>query len=471
LENFELRHLKKAEVLSKASELKLKSGTSYINFYRNQFVSFATENHVKSVYEPFGLRFVCEQNSKHPFELIFAVTPIGDFLQTFGYDGALTTIHDINSKAYDGILSLYSTFTKNVSSLSSWKTSFLTNHQFPKEVFDNKDFLNASRTLMNIGTSTVLYGMIKSSVKSLTSALLPGFVDTTQAAISRSFPQISPTDAVVAEAIGVTPINYFLKEMVKSSSKSPVNMELFFFYLALLFVNTDSFFLSFHEDNDSFTNNLHLLPVAIGTLLELKDILFNNPSRKDLESALELFFAVLAALSEIKKEKDAESYEPFVILMDHFPYFINGLEYGIIEHAFPFTIIRSAYNKINKEPEIFKCILREDIDAVKNILDKDSSKIEEKNSYGDTPLIAAIRESNIKIAKLLFDRGANITAKNNSGDTPFHVAIRLGNTEFIQPFFDKNIDPNIKGKNGESPLQMTKNEEVIKLLKKYGSKI
>ena len=457
----------KAEILSGTAPIKL---DGYVDFYRTYIGRFVEENHTKSIYEPFGLRFVGDQSAMHPFDLMLAQTQISDFLQAFGYDGGLATIHELNKHMFSGIMQLYKTFTKCKSEIAAWMSKFLSNHDFPKEILERSDIKEASRTLMSIGVATVLYNMVKNAARAMTSALLPGFVDTTQAAMFRLYPNITPNDAIVAEAIGVTTMNIFLNEQVKKSLNSGVDVIPFFFFLALLFANTDWDFVSFHEDNDSFTNNIQLLPIAINTILESKNTIFNNPKQEDLESAESIFFTTLSTIAEIKKERDTESYESFVILIDHFPYFVTGLEYGILEHAFPFTIIRSAYNKINKEPKIFKYISSGDFDALQALLTSNPSAVDTKNSYNNTPLIAAIREGNLKIFKLILDKGADINAKNDAGDSALHFAVRSGNKEFTALLIKKGADVNMKGSHNEKPIQKAKTDGVKQILKEHGAK-
>ena len=456
----------KSEVLSSSDSLKLEG---YVDFFRNEVGHFIEDNHIKSSYEPFGLRFFGDQNTKHPFEFMFAQVPIGDLLQTFGYDAGISLIHEINTHLINSIKYLHKTFSTLKSEIVSWMSNYQQTYQFPREVLEKSSVREASRHLLKMGVANILYGMIKNSARSLTSSILPGFVDTTQAAIVRMKNIIPPEDALISEMIGVTPTNYFLMGQVKKVIKQEGDVVPFFFFLALLFSNPDWDHISFIEDNDSFSHNVQLLAVGIGIILELKDVLF-KASDDVIENAIDLFFTTLANIADYKKSIDPESYEPFLILIDHFPYFIPSLGYGILERAFPFTTIRAAYSKVNKEPEIIKAVLRGDENSIKEILKTSPKEIESKNSYGSTPLIVAAREGHTKISKYLLSLNANVNAKNNQGDNALHVALDTKHIEIAKELIKKNIDFNARGSHNQTAIQKTDSEEIIKLLRARGAK-
>ena len=456
----------KTDILFSSNPLKL---DGYVDFFRTELGNFIDNNYIRSVYEPFGLRFVGDQSTKHPFDLMFAQVPIGDLLQTFGYDAAIASIHEINKHLIDSIKYLHRTFSVLKSQIVSWMSNYQQNHQFPHEVLENSTIKEASRHLLRMGVANVLYGMIKNSARSLTSALLPGFVDATQAALVRLTTNIQPEDALVAEMIGVSQTNYFLTEQVKKIINQETDIVPFFFYLSLLFSNPDWDHISFHEDNDSFTSNVQLLIVGFGIILDLKDVLFNT-TEDILENAEDLFFTTLASIVDYKKSIDPESYDPFLILIDHFPYFIPKIGYGILENAFPFTIIRAAYSKISAEPECIKAVMRSDENYIQKVLPKTPKDIETKNSFGSTPLIVAAREGNTKIFKMLLEKGANVNAKNNQGDTALHVALDTNHNDIAQLLIEKNVDVNARGSHNQTPLQKAHSDDIIKLLRAKGAK-
>ncbi|MBI3440875.1 MAG: ankyrin repeat domain-containing protein [Proteobacteria bacterium] len=55
-----------------------------------------------------------------------------------------------------------------------------------------------------------------------------------------------------------------------------------------------------------------------------------------------------------------------------------------------------------------------DAPIVKDLLARGADS-EEKNGYGETPLIVAVREGHVDIVRLLLEHGADPSARNNDG--------------------------------------------------------
>ena len=73
------------------------------------------------------------------------------------------------------------------------------------------------------------------------------------------------------------------------------------------------------------------------------------------------------------------------------------------------------------------------LEIVRMLLDK-SARIDEKDAYGNTPLMAVIQSygaNKESITRLLLNRGANIEAKNNDGDTPMSLAVKKHQPQIV----------------------------------------
>ncbi|EAY20990.1 hypothetical protein TVAG_172470 [Trichomonas vaginalis G3] len=463
---------KKADLLCSLDDISL---DGYVSFFTSALGDFVQNGNKKSTYEPFGLRFVGDASSKHPHDLIFAQLPISDLLHTFGYDIGLASIHTLNKKMLEFFNKLTTVFTDNKSVIASWLSQYETsqNRKFPTDFLQSAEFQDASEAMMNIGVSTVLYKMIKRSAQSMTSALFPGFNDAVMAAVSRCVDRkdgLKPQEMLIAEMIGVSEKNYFLRELLKRKILSKFDAKLFLFYLALLFGNTSWDYIHFSDDNDSFTHNMQCLCIAFGTILDNSDILFENSELKLIRNAEKTFFATLAEIASIKREREPESYHPFVILMDHFPYFTKHVPYGVMEQSFPYILIRNAYNIMSKEPDIIKAVVRDDMEYIKNLIAKDPKAVDTRSVYGCTPLLQAVRYNNAKIAKVLMDNHADVNAKSDSGNTPLLISIVLNNEELAKTLIENGAQVNVKNPKGFTPFKLATSEKLRNLIKEKGGK-
>lgn len=472
---------KKADILMSSRSPSL---SGYVSFFTSALNEFISGGHKRSIYEPFGLRFVGDTHSKHPFDLLLAQSPIGDLLHTFGYDIGIASMHEINKLIADNFRTVATCFNNNKSIIASWYTAYdhTKERKFPTEFMDSAEFSEASEKLMNIGVATVLYNMIKRSANSMTSALFPGFNDAIMAAIHKK-KTLKPNEMLLAEIVGVSERNYFLAEQLKMEVKMKFDDRHFLFFLALLFGNTQWDYIHFSDDNDSFTHNMQCLTIAIGTILDNADILLEYPDQDSIRSAERTFFAALAEIAKIKREREPESYHPFLILMDHFPYFTQKVRYGAFEQAFPYILIRNAYNMMSKEPDIIRAVVRDDMESILNAINKAKNAalanpnaanatniVETRSVYGSTPLIMACRDGNFRIAKCLVENGADVNAKTDNGNFPLFIALADGREDIAKLLIENGADVNMKGPKGFTPLKLVKSTELQKLIKSKGGK-
>lgn len=89
-----------------------------------------------------------------------------------------------------------------------------------------------------------------------------------------------------------------------------------------------------------------------------------------------------------------------------------------------------------------------------------------------TPLCAALSRSNIKIAKLLIDKGADLNISDRYGKTP--LMLSLENKEFAELIINRSVDLDIKDNNGDTALILCAFHgyfDVAKLLVEKGADI
>ena len=101
------------------------------------------------------------------------------------------------------------------------------------------------------------------------------------------------------------------------------------------------------------------------------------------------------------------------------------------------------------------------IEAVKQHLDA-GTDVNEKDSYGRTPLHFAARKGFKKIAALLITKGANVNEKDNRTTTPLHEAASWGHKEFVALLLANGANINVKRRSGGTPTPLDHVEGAIK---------
>lgn len=97
------------------------------------------------------------------------------------------------------------------------------------------------------------------------------------------------------------------------------------------------------------------------------------------------------------------------------------------------------------------------------------------NKYGNTALMTALDKRNIKVAKLLIQKGANINIKNAQGYAAIDFAAhKRFLPDMLQLLIDKGADVNKKCNDGQSLLSksfMKRNKKIIQILLENGAKV
>lgn len=86
---------------------------------------------------------------------------------------------------------------------------------------------------------------------------------------------------------------------------------------------------------------------------------------------------------------------------------------------------------ITKEPPLIWFAYKNNLKLVKILVEK-GAKVNVKSSVGDTPLMFAVNNNNYEMVQYLVNHGAEVTAKNNDGDTLIQIAGRNRNRRIVQ---------------------------------------
>lgn len=102
---------------------------------------------------------------------------------------------------------------------------------------------------------------------------------------------------------------------------------------------------------------------------------------------------------------------------------------------------------------LFEAVLKNDIDAVKQLLDQGADP-NGGRFFGNTPLLLAIINGNRPIVHVMLAKGADPAAKDGHGSTTLMWAVgsESPNRALIEDLLKAGVDPNVQNKMGESAL-------------------
>ncbi|MBN8828950.1 MAG: ankyrin repeat domain-containing protein [Sphingobacteriia bacterium] len=108
---------------------------------------------------------------------------------------------------------------------------------------------------------------------------------------------------------------------------------------------------------------------------------------------------------------------------------------------------------LNKEFII--SIEKNDIGKIKELI---SQNVELKSFKIDyqlkIPLFTAIRKGNLKVIKLLLDKGADINIQDDSGNTALHIAVYENNPGIMKFLLDRGANPYISNSDSAAPIHL-----------------
>ena len=121
-------------------------------------------------------------------------------------------------------------------------------------------------------------------------------------------------------------------------------------------------------------------------------------------------------------------------------------------------MLRIYYNLEEKDTRVIKEALTSgaDIEFIKDTTTK------------MTPLMSAIKNYKIDIAKYLIEAGAEVNAKDKKGNTPLHY---VKNKELAEILIEAGANVNAKNKYGQTPLTMANINNKLELVSYIGKKI
>ena len=100
---------------------------------------------------------------------------------------------------------------------------------------------------------------------------------------------------------------------------------------------------------------------------------------------------------------------------------------------------------------LHKCAEVGDTKTLNELL-RQTTQIDVRDEFGETPLFIAVRYDNNHAASLLISRGANVNARNNDGTTPLMMAVLSQNLPLIRDLIKAGADVNASDPDGDTVL-------------------
>ena len=113
------------------------------------------------------------------------------------------------------------------------------------------------------------------------------------------------------------------------------------------------------------------------------------------------------------------------------------------------SISLSAFAGCDQEARLAEIIRKDDVSALRPLLEQHPEILNATNRYGSTLLLGA---GSIQMVKFLVANGANVKAKDRTGTTALHLAALRGQTEVVNLLLQKGSDVNATESDGSTPL-------------------
>jgi ankyrin repeat protein len=123
-------------------------------------------------------------------------------------------------------------------------------------------------------------------------------------------------------------------------------------------------------------------------------------------------------------------------------------------------IFKSLIDVINEKDNKFTEPYR--ISVINNLLSKGIDVNLERDKFGYTPLMCAVKKGYTDIVKFLVEKGAQINLAGVNGLTSLHCAAQQGELELVKFLMEKGANVNQLDEFGGTPLHLTLNGHPVK---------
>jgi hypothetical protein len=110
------------------------------------------------------------------------------------------------------------------------------------------------------------------------------------------------------------------------------------------------------------------------------------------------------------------------------------------------------------------------VDKARQVLEQGANinaKSAFSDTFGKTPLIVAIWDSNLDLVKYLIEQGADINTSDSMGDTPLMKAASLGKANIVRYLLERYADVQLTNINGKTAFDLAKNDNIKSIFESY----
>src|SRR5690606_17035215 len=101
---------------------------------------------------------------------------------------------------------------------------------------------------------------------------------------------------------------------------------------------------------------------------------------------------------------------------------------------------------------LHQAVWNNEAEVVNELLKDNNININTLNDQGDSALVLACMQNNLRIAQQLINAGADLQLNRLDGNSVLHYSSGCGNKEIVKLLIEKGMDINSKNNEGETPL-------------------
>lgn len=325
---------------------KLAPITGFLSHYMQTLEKFIGGEYKRARYEQLGHRFVGLPGCSIVPQDYFAREPMVKLVRDFGLRASIRVNVVLMGHAYDSLVQLLQLYESHRPTVLSLFDLVHKGGIVKKDPLQGDGFRTAGDALLKLGLTLTLRGMLLEVNQDVIDGTIPGLMNiVSHVSEGKKGSGASEDSAAFLEAIQPGLNDRYLIQRAKKI-KSTADPQKFFFFLGLLFGNSDWNSLRFDSESDSFFPSLQVIPPAIEKIVALGPELFPTSDEATMNEALSSFFLGTFYVAETHRLRNRPLYLSLVVLMDHFPAIASKIHYGHMKDSFPFTVVRACYNEL-----------------------------------------------------------------------------------------------------------------------------